>query len=194
MGKDNRAAQSQPLAAQTSLATSGIEPSAITCATCKYMGRIYHDGGLEPNHSCEKSDQRRGDAFRPTGDRAEDFMRAWRTFYDATPAQRACAYYSPGEPISAAWLGVLAQFSKSKYTASRFATFRFLSDECTACERMDRMYVMRERDPDTQHKSWRLTPMGLFALQNAAQPEVAGEATHPGHLRDEPNPHPGDRE
>jgi hypothetical protein len=162
MGSSQNASLSS--AANGAPAPSAPQGPAHVCGTCVHMGRIYHDGGLEPDHSCAKSDERRAAAMKPTGDLAEDFMRNWRVFFDATPRQRACTHHEPRPRIDDESLRVLRLFEPGKY-GSAFAQFRFLSSENTACERMDRLYVQASRSPDGPTKFWRLTPFGQFVLR-----------------------------
>lgn len=144
------------------------------CATCAHMGRIYNRGGLEPDHTCAKSDQRRADHQKPTGDFTTDFERWWRTFFDATPGQRACRYYEERPLIGESDLAVLRQFVEGKYTATTWAEFRFLSPENAACERMSGMFTEKERS-DGPVVTWATTPLGRAELVRAAIRQATGE-------------------
>src|SRR3546814_6254740 len=55
---------------------------------------------LFPYPTLGRSAQRRKDAFRPSGDSADDFMSEFRKFYDAQSGQPACRYYEACEPLS----------------------------------------------------------------------------------------------
>lgn len=74
-----------------------------TCATCKHIGVAYwghHSDYGGETHLCGKSDARRQDQMKPTGDLAEDFMRNFRTFFDAKAKQASCKYYEEQEVLS----------------------------------------------------------------------------------------------
>lgn len=136
------------------------------CGTCTHMGRIYNRGGLEPDHTCAKSDERRADAQKPTGNFSADFERWWRTFFDATPGQHACRYYEERPLIGDADLEILRQFVCGKYTDTTWAKFQFLSAENAACERMRGMFTDKDGS-DGPVVTWKTTPLGRAELDRA---------------------------
>lgn len=67
----------------------------LTCESCRHMGGRYWGDDDFPKHFCHRSDERRAANFKSCGDYAEDFMRSFRTFYDASPIQSAedCSFF-----------------------------------------------------------------------------------------------------
>lgn len=70
---------------------------ALTCESCKHIGGRYWGSDDHPIHFCGKSDERRAANFVDQGNFADNFMREWRSFYDAGPNHWAekCAFFEP---------------------------------------------------------------------------------------------------
>ena len=154
----------------------------LTCASCVHIGRIYHDNGLQPDYWCGKTNERRAEEMKPSGDYTEDFMRNWRAFFDARPDQRACRHYRARPIASDETIRVRRVFERTPAYSARRATFKFLSVECTACERMDNLFVKQDWHSDYGHKTFALTKLGEAELaraqkasQHAATPREVGK-------------------
>lgn len=111
-----------------------------TCATCRFIGVSYWGhwsdwGGRE--HHCLKGDDRRRDTMKPTGDIAEDFMRNFRTFFDAKAPNRACRYYEEREPLSPDKLSLLRSIAANDGKGE----FPFFSPENRMCSSMSGKFV-----------------------------------------------------
>lgn len=94
-----------------------------TCATCQHIGGKYHQA-FSQMHYCTKSDIRRRETMRSTGDFAQDFMNNFRAFFDASVRQKACNHYSEAEPLSDDDAEILAMFDEKG-----LAEFKFFSRE-----------------------------------------------------------------
>lgn len=137
----------------------------LTCATCKHIGPTYwgshwDDGGR--THTCKKEAERRRDTMKPTGDFAEDFMRNFRTFFDAKAHNTACKYYEERDPVNPDQARVL----KLLLDCGGKSAFGFFSAENRICEHMSGKFVERDEDarrrrhPSDGTRDWMLTEVG----------------------------------
>ena len=100
--------------------------------------------------------------MKPTGDFAEDFMRNFRTFFDAKANNAACRYYEVRKPIEESKMAILRAMAANDGKAA----YRFFSHENTACEQMDGLFVERDstasfkRKPGDGTRDWMLTAVG----------------------------------
>lgn len=144
-----------------------------TCGTCAFLGGAYWGdrsdyGGR--THFCKKSDERRRDEMKPTGDRAEDFMQNFRTFFDAHATRTACGYYEERAPLAEADILLLAAMRANNERGA----FGFFSQENRTCERMDGWFVERDRWASQQRaasdgtRDWRLTMAAVVTLNRIA--------------------------
>jgi hypothetical protein len=150
-----------------------MEESKPICATCKhlrksYWGSEYDYGGR--THHCGKSDERRFDKIKPTGDFAEDFMINFRSFFDAKANQCACKYYETRSVLNGGDADVLAALN----AAGGRAAYGFFSKENAACEAMSGMFVERDehsamrRHPSDGTRDWMINEVGKVEASRIA--------------------------
>jgi len=144
----------------------------VECGTCQHIGASYWGDSWNRIHHCGKSSERRRDAFRPSGDFADDFMSEFRKFYDATANQKACGYYEQCEPLTdddAALLQTIADAGREG------AIFKFFSPENYAAGKLRGKFVDEgERaypKPARGERRYRITDVGksVLALRAIAQ-------------------------
>jgi hypothetical protein len=136
-------------------------PEYQTCATCKYMGGVYHDTGCRQDHSCGKTAERRRDTMKPTGDFAQDFMDNFRTFFDAGYRQRACKYYEEGAPSDADAAMLL------RFDDKGLASFAFFGPENAEASRHPKKYYEQDwyRKDKDGYRSYKLTDLGRITRE-----------------------------
>lgn len=122
-----------------------------TCATCQFIGASYHGSHYDyggRTHFCGKEAERRTATMKPTGDFAEDFMRNFRTFFDAKAINAACKFYVEREPLDQKKMAVLEAMAE----AGGKSAFAFFSDENRMCEQMSGVFVERDETAARQRK------------------------------------------
>jgi hypothetical protein len=144
--------------AEVSPEQTGVKTEpAKTCATCKHMGGLSWDNGSRQDHYCRKSDERRRDTMKPTGDFAQDFIDNFRTFFDASARSKACKYYEEAPPITAEEAEMLGRFD-----ADGEAELAFFSNENSVASRHNEKFYQRDwyRNVDPGMCAYRLTDLG----------------------------------
>jgi hypothetical protein len=141
-------------------------PDVRTCASCQHIGGAYWGDSWRRIHYCAKSQERRRDAFRPSGDFADDFMREFRTFYDATAGQKACQFYEEREPISGDALALLTTIAEC---GREGAVFKFFSPENSAAYKMSGKFIeggehAYPQEPARGERRYRITDVGKAEL------------------------------
>lgn len=146
------------------------ETTCKTCASCKFIGRSYwgHDSDYGGRvHSCHKEAERRRDTMKPTGDFAEDFMRNFRTFFDARAQQKACRYYEERPLVSDEEAALLLAMSE---TGGKGA-FAFFSSENRLASQMEGKFT--EPDDWTRHQRKSSDGTRDYILSHVGRAEVA---------------------
>lgn len=144
-----------------------------TCATCKFIGQAYWGSSCDyggRTHFCLKEKERRSEAMKPTGDFAEDFMRNFRTFFDAGALSAACKHYVERESLDPEKLAVLEAMAGTGGKAA----FAFFSEGNRLCEAMSGLFVerdehaSRQRKPSDGTRDFMLTSVGFEFLKARA--------------------------
>lgn len=152
--------------------------SENTCATCQFINDAYwghysdYGGRI---HFCKKSDERRRDTMKPTGDFAEDFMANFRTFFNANAVQRACKYYAERAPIEPEKAAILVYMLEHDGKA----VFKFFTEESLLCSKMNKLFVEKDDYVDIRGSyAWRLTEVGKVEARRVMpkQPEAKDAA------------------
>jgi hypothetical protein len=140
-----------------------------TCASCKFIGRSYWGTDFDyggRTHSCLKENERRKDTMRPTGDFAEDFMRNWRTFFDAKAQNNACRYYEERPVVSNAQAVLLLAMSENGGKGS----FSFFSNENRIATELRGKFV--EEDDWARHQRKPSDGTRDYVLSHVGRSEV----------------------
>lgn len=137
-----------------------------TCSTCKHLQQAYWGDEGDRIHFCGKKNERRRDAFKTSGDFAQDFMAEFRTFFDASHRTLACKYYEEREPLPAPVMALLKEIDANGGEKD----FAFFSDENRLCEQINGLWlecVEYSRRNDGR-REYRLTAVGKAILKGGA--------------------------
>ena len=144
--------------------------TASTCDSCSHIGVIYWDDGYRKTHHCMKSTERRREKFQSSGDAADDFMREFRTFYDAVSGQQACAFYEERDLLGDGKLSLLRDLETA---GKEGAVVKFFSDENEQYGKMNGKFVdggsfAFPQEPARGERRWFITQVGKAELSRAA--------------------------